>query len=477
MHKLITFSVLFLFSLCLSAQNSVSGQLFLHDDSPMTSGANVMIEGSDLPSVVSDAQGNYSFTSADPIAGSLSLQKTADYSFGLDILDMIAVRAHVLGIDILDFREQIAADVNGSGGVTTADIVFIRQVVTGAAGGFATQPDWTFLPENFTPDNQIAYPVAVSTDNSAVTENFYAVKKGDVILESQTILDETYRPTFSMEKIGCGSEIEVVMRVENYENLLGFQFGLAWDADKLELTSTESNISDLNASNLYSPAPGRLTVAYLDTQVTGETFADGTEIFRMTFTASADAEGSEISFDNNAIPVVAATAEFNYADVQFENLTIDNSSGLSVAVSFENSKLKVDEVLGGAAPYTYLWSNGTTTPLISNPESGEYFVTVTDANGCTGTATFTIVGTPTQDIVRDNSVRLLQNPVTPGGAVTLVFAENETAISEVQIVTAAGRSVAGFDANEGIFAPLTAGHYRVTVRTAAGRVVLPLVVL
>ena len=37
--------------------------------------------------------------------------------------------------------------------------------------------------------------------------------------------------------------------------------------------------------------------------------------------------------------------------------------------------------------YTYLWSNGETTAVISNVLAGTYSVTVTDANGCTITAT------------------------------------------------------------------------------------------
>lgn len=38
---------------------------------------------------------------------------------------------------------------------------------------------------------------------------------------------------------------------------------------------------------------------------------------------------------------------------------------------------------GGTPAYTYLWSNGGTTAVISNLTAGTYTVTVTDANGCT----------------------------------------------------------------------------------------------
>ncbi len=44
-------------------------------------------------------------------------------------------------------------------------------------------------------------------------------------------------------------------------------------------------------------------------------------------------------------------------------------------------------VTGGTGTYTYLWSTGATTPLVTGLAPGIYTVTVTDENECTGTAT------------------------------------------------------------------------------------------
>lgn len=46
---------------------------------------------------------------------------------------------------------------------------------------------------------------------------------------------------------------------------------------------------------------------------------------------------------------------------------------------------------GGTAPYTYSWSNGTTTEDQTGLADGTYTVTVTDAHGCTTTGTYTIL--------------------------------------------------------------------------------------
>ncbi len=47
-------------------------------------------------------------------------------------------------------------------------------------------------------------------------------------------------------------------------------------------------------------------------------------------------------------------------------------------------------VTGAYPPYTYSWSNGATTEDLTNIGEGEYTLTVTDANGCTATQTYTI---------------------------------------------------------------------------------------
>jgi SdrD B-like domain/SprB repeat len=49
---------------------------------------------------------------------------------------------------------------------------------------------------------------------------------------------------------------------------------------------------------------------------------------------------------------------------------------------------------GGTAPYAYKWDNNQTTATGTNLLAGPHTVTVTDAGGCTGTASVTISGTP-----------------------------------------------------------------------------------
>ncbi|MEM9921674.1 MAG: SprB repeat-containing protein, partial [Bacteroidota bacterium] len=51
-------------------------------------------------------------------------------------------------------------------------------------------------------------------------------------------------------------------------------------------------------------------------------------------------------------------------------------------------------VTGGTMPYNYAWSNGATTPNITNLDPGPYSVTITDANGCTSGGVTRVTGPP-----------------------------------------------------------------------------------
>lgn len=76
-------------------------------------------------------------------------------------------------------------------------------------------------------------------------------------------------------------------------------------------------------------------------------------------------------------------------------ITIANNNLLELSLSgidptcfgFSNGSVTVDNLVGGAMPYEYAWSNFLfESDNISNLGQGTYILTVTDANGCTTTA-------------------------------------------------------------------------------------------
>ena len=55
-----------------------------------------------------------------------------------------------------------------------------------------------------------------------------------------------------------------------------------------------------------------------------------------------------------------------------------------------NGSVTITNVQGGTPPFTYAWSNGSTTQNLTNVLAGSYTLTITDANGCTAIETFVI---------------------------------------------------------------------------------------
>jgi gliding motility-associated-like protein len=65
------------------------------------------------------------------------------------------------------------------------------------------------------------------------------------------------------------------------------------------------------------------------------------------------------------------------------SLAGSNYNGFGVSCPGDDDGVVTTTVSGGATPYSYLWSNGSTQPTLRDVPSGTYFLTLTDANGCT----------------------------------------------------------------------------------------------
>jgi SprB repeat/Secretion system C-terminal sorting domain len=82
---------------------------------------------------------------------------------------------------------------------------------------------------------------------------------------------------------------------------------------------------------------------------------------------------------------------------RFVNVPAPFTAGLRVGelVCFGDCDAAIDALpQGGTGPYTYRWNTGATTAAIIGIPSGTYSVTITDANGCTGSSTGTVVNPP-----------------------------------------------------------------------------------
>ena len=119
-----------------------------------------------------------------------------------------------------------------------------------------------------------------------------------------------------------------------------------------------------------------------------------------------------------------------------------------------NAIITVD---GGTPPYTYLWSNGSTTENLNYLCVGTYTVTVTDTNGSTNSASFTSTESSSQPIISDVVV-----DCSSGSASITIFANTTGGFQFLQY------SLGGIAIASNVFNGVANGTYIVSVQSSSG---------
>lgn len=141
-------------------------------------------------------------------------------------------------------------------------------------------------------------------------------------------------------------------------------------------------------------------------------------------------------------------------------LYVTYNSGITYSVNTTvanctNGTASVTSIVGGTAPYTYLWDNGLTSSSVNNLTKGWKNVTVTDANGCYENKYFVIAQTPTLNV---GTTDVDASCLLSNGSAT-VFASGGTAPYSYQ--WANGQ-------NTQVISNLTSGYYPVNIIDANG---------
>ena len=169
------------------------------------------------------------------------------------------------------------------------------------------------------------------------------------------------------------------------------------------VTATDKNGCTASASTIVAQ-PARLTLTTSSTATScggsnggaSVVATGGTAPYKYAWSNGATtASISNIAAGNYTIVVTDANGCTATATV-----SVAASTNLSVSITGVNASCGANNgsatasVNGGTAPFTYTWSNGATTASISGLGAGTYTVSVTDKNGCKGSASIVITASP-----------------------------------------------------------------------------------
>jgi hypothetical protein len=136
-------------------------------------------------------------------------------------------------------------------------------------------------------------------------------------------------------------------------------------------------------------------------------------------------------------------------------IEIEEPSSIQISSVVMNTQTGQDgsihlQIMGGKPGYTILWDNGATTATISGLSVGDYWVTVTDANGCIHQELFTVNASLTNGIGSESQetskVNVYPNPNNGNFSISLQQIDSE--VRTIRITDVQGKIV--WEKNGGI---------------------------
>ncbi len=152
---------------------------------------------------------------------------------------------------------------------------------------------------------------------------------------------------FSNHSVPEGEEILVPMTVTNFDMITGMQGSISWDPSVLSYVSTETyNLSDMGSGNFGTSqtATGTLTFSWNDTDLGGESLADGQSVFSIRFQAIGSAEEqSNLGLGNHPTGLEFTDASLSSIDYT----TIPGTVTIEDAAPSADISILADSVEGG----------------------------------------------------------------------------------------------------------------------------------
>ncbi len=306
---------------------AISGGIFSETGSPVN-GATISLTGSNTNSMITGANGLYSFNVSAGGSYTVSPSKNNDItvSNGVTTFDIVLIQRQILAIQALPSSYKIiAADVNNSSSITTLDILHMRSVILGNASSFPGGRLWAFVPDDYAfanPQNPFPFQSSRTYQNlsaSITGQDFIGIKLGDVNGSWNPNMPKqaaTGDVKFKMDEHSFlpDDEFSIPVKVRDFKNIIGYQFTLSWDASVLSLLEI-NNKSLKGYYGEYSKNEGYLTTTWYDEMTNAVTLDDDAVAFEMKF---------KVIGANGSFSPITLGSELTASEAYNENLDLLN---------------------------------------------------------------------------------------------------------------------------------------------------------
>ena len=227
------------------------------EDGDLCENVSVNITGGANQTELTDQNGSYTFSNM-PLGSNFTIDSEKDFNDlnGVNAFDLILLSRHILNIDLIDSPyARIAADVNGSGSISTLDMVYIRRLILYIDSEFSNVDSWQFIDADyvFNDSNPFdeAFPRSIFLNNQTVDAydlDFVGIKSGDVNTSANpnSILsakERTFQGGLDFHTndlvFNKNENIALPISCERINEMEGFQFTLDFDQETLSFLNVE----------------------------------------------------------------------------------------------------------------------------------------------------------------------------------------------------------------------------------------------
>lgn len=320
---------------------TVSGLVSFNDKDPLNN-TEVTLIGSTEPMQLTSHLGTYAFVDMpfNSATYKVHADRDDDPLNGVSTADIVRIQKHILGKQIISNPYQIiAADINNSLSITSADINELRKLILGVSSKFTNNTSWVFVDKTYKfveSDDEVLIEyketapkeIVINAFTQSIIGNLQGIKIGDVngsftgLQNTKTRTNNTFNLVAEEKGFSTQEEFSVPVYVAQDKAISGYQFTIQFNPSVLELIEIlggECNIGREN-SNWTRSKDGLISVSW-NTLSTGSqndvlNLQSNNTIFTLKFKALSTGQLS------NSLQINSSITRAEAYDAQLEEMEI-----------------------------------------------------------------------------------------------------------------------------------------------------------